>query len=433
MSEATETAAPAPLTAEQVKQIFEEKAGVLVDEILEKHGKPAAEQRKNALSEILGSEDSKTGRVDLLPEEPRGKRLARMFLAIAAGKGGLPEAIAASKGFYEHAGKASTETGVVTGGSKAIWDDTIKSLEASTAGAGGVFVPEDIRAELIPLLRANNVVRASGAQVVPMPFGNSSMNFQASTAVSTYLDELQAVQPSQPSYGRLKLAARKLMTLVPISNDMIRFGMAGFDAMIRDDIVESMGNREDLALIRDPGSENTPKGLRFLADPANVVDATDDGGSITVATVTSDLAGAVQRLEDNNIQLRRPGWLITPRTKWFLMSQRGADGAHIWRDEMRGGTIFGFPFRTTTQIPNNLGGGSDESEVFMVDFSSIVIGDAVTMEVDVFDGAAYLDGADLRSGVSRDEKVMRGISEHDITARQRGREISVITAVDWTL
>lgn len=412
------------LTAEDVRKIFEEKTGLVVKEVFEKFGLPAL--REASMSKRIATVREDTGDVCLSPDEPRGKALARFMMALALDKGADPAGALKKVKALRDESSSKFE--------RSTMDETIanleKSLESSTGSAGGVFVPEDLRMELIPLLRATNVVRASGAQVVDMPSGNLSMNFQASASTSTFVDELEPVEPSQPSTGRLKLTMRKQITLVPISNDLFRYAAGGFDTFVRDDMVQTSANREDLAAIRDTGSENTPKGLRFLADPAKVVAVTNP---ITVASVTNDLADMVQSLEDDNIPMTRPGWLFTPRTKWFLMAQRGADGMHIWRDEMRSGTLFGFPFRTTTQIPNNLGVGADESEIYFVDFAQIVIGEARTMEIDVFDGAAYQDGADIRSGVSRDERVMRAISAWDITDRQRGKSIAVRTEVDWAV
>lgn len=401
------------ITAEQVEGIVKEALGRTIEELRNEFGRPAQKQREENLGSVLHTV-SRNGVVAILPEEPKGKGLARFMRAIAAGKFDQKRSLDWAT---KHYGAES---------------DLCKSLEAQDFAAGGVMVPDDLQAELIPLLRASTVIRGGGARVIPMPNGTFGMNFQATAMTARYEEELAAITPSQPSYGRLKLAAKKLTGLVPISNDLLKFASTEFDALVRDDIVQTFSRREDIAFIRDDGSVSTPKGLRHLADPANVVDRTLDGGLSTLETVTNDLADAVERLETADVTLLRPLWIFTPRTKWFLMKLRDGNGNLVYAPEMRTGTLLGMPFATTTQIPNNLGVAGDETEVYFVEMSRIMIGDAVQMELKSFDGGAYDDGSGvITSGISTDETVVRGISQHDIGARQRGREISIITAVDW--
>ncbi|KKL70473.1 hypothetical protein LCGC14_2104520, partial [marine sediment metagenome] len=69
------------------------------------------------------------------------------------------------------------------------------------------------------------------------------------------------------------------------------------------------------------------------------------------------------------------------------------------------------------QIPNTLGGGSNESEIYFQEFTEAVIGEALGMMVEVFPGGAYNDGSQIISGISTDETVIRLITEHDFQLR----------------
>jgi HK97 family phage major capsid protein len=191
-----------------------------------------------------------------------------------------------------------------------------------------------------------------------------------------------------------------------------------------------MALREDLAFIRDDGTQNKPKGMRYWAPAANVVDRTQDAGANTLATVTADLAAAVNRLESANVRFIRPGWIMTPRTKWFLWRLMDANGNPVFREEINQGRLLTFPFRTTTQIPNNLGVAGDESELYLADFADMIIGENTELIIDVSTEAAYHDGSNVVAAFSRDETVIRAIARHDFGARH-DESIAILTSLDW--
>lgn len=305
-----------------------------------------------------------------------------------------------------------------------------KAVQAQDAASAGLLVPEPVMAEVTELLRAAVVIEASGAVSVPMPNGNLSLNHQETSATAQYLGEVAPITPSQPTFGRMKLSAKKIGAMVPISNDFLRYAVPQANTIIRDDLVNTLAVRKDLALIRDDGTQDTPKGLRWLAPAVNVVPRTLDAGNVTLETVTNDLIDAIDRLESANIRMVRPGWLMAPRTKNFLAKLRDGNGNRIYRDEMRGGSLEGLPFKTTTNIPTNLGVGGDESEIYLVDFAGIIVGEAFDLEVVVSDQASFTQNGQ-QNGFQQDETLVRALMAHDINARQRGREITVITEVDW--
>ena len=86
---------------------------------------------------------------------------------------------------------------------------------------------------------------------------------------------------------------------------------------------------------------------------------------------------------------------------------------------------------TTGEIPRNLGGGTDETEVYLAHFPTLVFAENEAMAIEAFPGGAYEEGGVVKSGISRDQTPIRAISLHDFGARQRGFEISVIQGVKW--
>ncbi len=374
----------------------------MVKSIVAEAVEPLKQQQTDWMGKIIAGSQAKEEK----PAE-KGLRAARYLRALAAAKGD-PERAARYV--------------------KQAWQDEAlaKALNESTLAEGGALVPTEYVGEVIELLRGRAVVRALGATAFPMNSGSATIPKLTGGATASYVGEGQNATKSQPSTGSLQLSAKKLMALVPVSNDLLRDASPAADTIVRDDLVAAMALREDLAFIRDDGTQNKPKGMRYWAAAANVFAST----GTTLAQVTADLAKMVNKLENADVRFIRPGWIMTPRSKWFLWQLLDASGNAPFRDELNQGKLLTFPYKTTTQIPNNLGVGANESEVYLADFADMVIGENTQLIIDVSTEAAYFDGSNVVAAFSRDETVMRAITRHDFGSRH-DESISVLTAVTW--
>jgi HK97 family phage major capsid protein len=223
------------------------------------------------------------------------------------------------------------------------------------------------------------------------------------------------------------LIRKKLKAEIPVSNDLLRFATLDADAIIRDDAVAAMSQRQDAAFIRDDGTLFTPKGLRFQVPAVNVVATT----GAALINMEADLGSAVLALRDKDVRLIKPGWLMSPRTELALMTIRtGVNENYAFRADMIGGKLVGYPYKVTTQIPEDLGAGANESEIYLADWTEVVVGEAMGIIIDATSSGAYFDGAALRSAFSRDQTVIRLIMQHDIGMRH-DFGVSVITGVVW--
>jgi HK97 family phage major capsid protein len=260
-----------------------------------------------------------------------------------------------------------------------------------------------------------------------MPSGTTRIPKIITGATASYIGESQNIGVTQQVFGQLTLSFLKLAALVPIGNDLVRYSSPSIDAVVRDDVVRAMAARENQAFLRDDGSANTPKGLRYRVASANVLAAT---GADTLADIVTNLGRLVLQLENANVPFTRPGWIFAPRTRHRLMTLLNVNSAFVFRPEMLGGTLWGWPFAVTTHVPTNLGVGANESEVYLADFADVVIGESQSLIVDASTEASYFDGTTQQSAYSRDETLVRCILEEDITMR---RDISgtVLTGVIW--
>jgi len=304
--------------------------------------------------------------------------------------------------------------------------DIAAALNTGTGSAGGFIIPPGYVPEVIELLRPASVVRKLGARPVPMPSGTLTMPRHTAGSTANYVTEGADAQTSQPAFGPLNLSKKKLVALVPVSNDLIRFSSPAANSLVRDDIVQGIGTREDQAFIRDDGSNNTPTGLRYQAMGSAVIPA---NATANVQNVKNDLGKAELSLLNGNVKMIQPGWILSPRSLIFLQNLVDGNGNHVF-PEIAAGMLRNKPYAVTTSIPDNLGAGGDESEIYLVDFNDAIIGEATGLIIDISKEGTYMEAGKLVSAFSRDETLVRAITEHDFGMRHIP-SVAVLTAVKW--
>lgn len=340
----------------------------------------------------------------------KGLMASRFMRAVAAGKGDLTRS---ARFATKHWGDGATTI--------------VKALEASDAESGGVLIPTQWSGEVIELLKERTTVRRLGPRVIPMPTGSMQMSKLTGGATAGYIGETQNLPVTEQTFGNINLTWKKLAALIPVSNDLLRFNTEGADMIVRDDAVSAMATREDQAFLRDDGTQFTPKGLRHWVPAANIMQA---NATVNLANVTSDLAAMILTLREANVRFLNVNWIMAPRTEFFLLSLRDANGNFAYRDEMLRGTLWGFPYGSTTEMPTNLGTGGDESEIMLVDFADVLLGESNTLEVMASDVAAYFDGSQVQAAFSLDQTVIRLIAHHDLQVRHE-ESLALMNEVVW--
>jgi HK97 family phage major capsid protein len=310
----------------------------------------------------------------------------------------------------------------------------VKAVGESTGSAGGYLIAPEF-GEFIQMLGANAVVRKLGARVIPMPKGQITLPGGATGATASWVGENAAAPSSQPTAKQISMNAKKLMVVVPVSNEMLADGNPMCDEWVQGEAERASARAEDLAFIRGNGGVNSPRGLKYRVAAANSLNLIHTGAISTPAETLSDLGRMIMALANANVPMEKCGWIFPPRSVWFLKTMLTSNSVRMFQ-EMDKGTLLGFPFADTTQIPINLtggGGGTDESESYFADFMSCVIGDTGEYVAQVFEGAAYYDTgtAAVVSGLSNDQTVLVIKRRVDFTSLYDGLDIALMQQVDW--
>lgn len=376
--------------------------GPQIAEIVASH---KAKGTANLETIVPGSEEDKAA----LAMTAKGLMFGGMVAALAKSKGNLDAAVQLAEKEWKNPGLA-------------------KALQAGTMAEGGVLIAPEYSDEIIDLLLPRTTVRKHIQNVTDLSAGTAFVSRLTGSATTSWGGEVQKVARSQQAFGMLALRARQQKTMIPISNTLLRRGGPRVMNSVRQDTLRAMALGEDTVLLRSPGTEHRPKGMRYWANAANIIAA---NATQSLDNVTADLGSLILALENANVGMTAPWWTLAPRTKQALMTVRIPNGPFAFRDEMLTGKLWGFPFESTTQVPTTLGTGSD-SEITLADGDELTIGQGPQLQVALSEeGVIVDDDGSVISAFQQNMTFMRVISEVDFVARH-DKAIAILTGVKWT-
>lgn len=287
----------------------------------------------------------------------------------------------------------------------------LKDLSATTPSEGGFLINEQYSRDIIPLLLSKTAVMELGARRIPMPGGNLNMPKLTGGATSYYIGESSNATKSQQTFGNIKLSSKKLVTLVPVSNDLIRNATPEADRIVRDDMVQQMRLKIDYTAMYGDGTLFTPLGIKKSITTANI--------SVSTAAISADLPGTmIGLLMNDNTPMLNVGWVFNSKTWSEFYNLKTTTNQYIYRDEMNRGTLNGFPFRVSNQITTaNSTAGTTYYDIFLGDFSEFMFGDEMAFEFMASNEASWYDGSSLQSAFSLDQTVLKITAKHDMALR----------------
>jgi HK97 family phage major capsid protein len=155
----------------------------------------------------------------------------------------------------------------------------------------------------------------------------------------------------------------------------------------------------------------------------------------TETTVVNELTGMINRLDTANVNDKRRVWFMHPRTYNYLFGLLNSLGLYVFRDELSKGTLYGYPFKKTTQIPINIwdptGTNKDCSFIILAEMTEAMILDSMSLEIAVSREGTYTDaGGNTVSAFQYDQTLIRAITEHDFQLRHDSG-CAVLQFVRW--
>lgn len=305
----------------------------------------------------------------------------------------------------------------------------MKALAESTGSAGGFLVPVEYADGVLRALRARSVVYQMGPRTVAVEKLLNLVSL-SSGATASYVAENAAIPTSEPTFAEAAiLSPRALTALVPVSNRLLEDAdNPSVDEVIRTDLAEVLALRADLAFLRGSGTGAEPRGIRNVPGVNVTTLGTGNGASPTF----DDFMNLVGAARLANAPFSSGGFIFHPRTLNSIERLKDADGNYLKGSGLltydpagAGGSLLGFRFRTTTQVPINqtLGTSSDCTEVYWSsDWNEAWIGEQKSFSIDVSNEATYTPdgGTTWVSSFQNDQSLFRARWRHDIGLRRPG-------------
>lgn len=263
----------------------------------------------------------------------------------------------------------------------------IQNAFGSTVPAdGGFLIPETLRSELLRVALETAMIRPR-ARVVPMetltvPFpmidttSNASNVYGGVTAYWT--EEAASLTDSSPTFGRVKLEAKKLTAYSEVPNELFADSILSLQMFINEIFPEAIAWFEDIAFIRGTG---VGEPLGYLNSSA-MVSVTKEVGQSADTIVWENIVKMYSRMLPSSLD--RAVWLAHidtfPELATMALSV-GTGGSAIWLNNGVSGppmTILGRPVFFTEKV-NTVG---DAGDITFVDLGYYLIGDRQAIQAD---------------------------------------------------
>ena len=244
-----------------------------------------------------------------------------------------------------------------------------RALSEATDSQGGFTVPDILGAQMVDLLRAQSVVTQAGAVTIPLTSDSHSFARVASDPVPGWRNENAAVAESDPTFDNVPLTPRSLAVLVKASRELIEDSV-NLDQELPRIMAAALAVEWDRVALLGSGSAPEPTGI---ANTANIGTAALAGALTSYAPLVS------ARTAVKTANAMPSAIIMHPRDEGTLAGLTASDNQPLNAPSQ----ISEIPWLTTTSIPVNGGTGTDESSIFMGDFTKLILGVRTEIRIDV--------------------------------------------------
>lgn len=303
-----------------------------------------------------------------------------------------------------------------------------KALSVTSPTDGGYLVPEVYANEIIELLYPATVIYSLGARRLGMANGNLNIPKIKTGSRAMFTGENRAIPKSAPKFGNLKLSAKKLTALIPMSNDLLRSTNFDNDVIVGQDVTKQMALGVDWGALNGTGGEFQPLGITKNKGVLNIdvtgLDAeyASSAGVLTAAFPNYLVASVLK----NNVYADGLGFVFNTSVEQFFKSLRDNVGSFIFAKEMNdNGTLVGYPYRTTNLLETTGG----KSSIIFGNWNDLVIGEQGALEIETSREGSWTDDAgNLISAFENDQTLIRAINNVD-TGLRHDESFAVATKV----
>lgn len=234
---------------------------------------------------------------------------------------------------------------------------------------------ENLVSEFIELLRPVTVFDQLTGRMTRIPF-NVRVPLQSAGATANWVGEGLSKPVSALAFDAVTFPFAKIAVIVVITQELARFSAPSAELRVRDDLRDAVAQFIDSQFLTSTVAPSAALRPGAITNGVTPIASTGDD----VGTVTTDLQGAIQAMAAANIPMRNVVWLMHPTALSFLRYLRTAQDVFAFNEEMGSGTLMGFPFIVSNNVP--------AGELILVDLAEIFFADDGDVAIDASDQAS---------------------------------------------
>ncbi|PLX74257.1 MAG: phage major capsid protein [Azoarcus sp.] len=247
-----------------------------------------------------------------------------------------------------------------------------RGLTAGTATAGGNTVATNMLANsFIDMLRPRAKVLQAGASVLSGLTGNVAIPRQTAAAAAYWVSEGNDVTESQPAFDQVQMTPKTVGAYTEVSRKLLLQSSVSIADFVGRDLTSVIGLAMDAATINGIGGAQ-PTGI---LNTSGVLTQTIAGAAPTWA----EIVGFETRVAAESADEPSCAYLTTPAVRGVLRQAMPTAYAEdpIWMPAGgtgADGTVNGYRAFISSNVPANLGVGTDKHAVLFGNWSDVIVG-----------------------------------------------------------
>jgi len=219
---------------------------------------------------------------------------------------------------------------------------------------GGYLVPTEFSSEVLRLLNDTSVIFKL-ARVVPMSAFKRDVPVQATGVSVAWAEEAASRAAAKPTFGKVTQQAKVMAAIIKCTDELLRDSALDLQAFLSEMVAEAMA----LEIERVALAGKTASG-----DPFNGVLNASGVQSVSMASSSVAFDDVLELIFKLGDAYSRDAALVLNRTGLKkLMKLHDDRGNYLWQPPAGNlpATIWGVPYVLSSQLPSNLGTGTDET------------------------------------------------------------------------
>lgn len=280
-------------------------------------------------------------------------------------------------------------------------DFKLHAKDLMATGNGGEMIIEEYAAGFLDQLWDETVLPKLGIRFQPTSSGNLKINKIVEGVAAGYIGEGGTIDTSTIKFGHISLSVKKLMALVPISNDMIRYAHINTEALVRDQIIKELAQVADDKFFYGVGGEYEPLGISNTPG-LQVLEGKDEEASRSMGLRMQAMLGK------KNHSLDGAHWVMGWDT--YLSLQNEVRGSNLVNAaELANGRWLGLPFHLVNRLEND---GANE-DLFLIKSDEVTAIQGMNVQIVPSTEATIRTADGDISAFAQDFTIVRALVEHD--------------------